>query len=82
MSAAILRVTGAPWPDFTQLGRTDEFPAMGPLAPCIGIFWAVRVGVQVFYYDQAHWLGKCPETIIHFALLFLYASMSVTYLMV
>jgi len=54
---------------------------IGPLGTCIGLFWAGRVGVQVFYYDQSHWLGKRAETAIHFALLLLYASMSVTYLM-
>lgn len=53
---------------------------LGPLGFCIGLFWAVRVGIQVFYYSPSHWLGKAPETIIHFFLLLLYASMSIAYL--
>ena len=33
LSAAILRVTGAPWPDFGQLGRSSSFPAWGCSPP-------------------------------------------------
>lgn len=32
VAAAILRLAGAPWPAFSQLGRTDEFPWMGPVS--------------------------------------------------
>ncbi len=53
--------------------------ALGPLSVCIGLFWAVRVGVQLFYYSPAHWLGKVRETGVHLALLAVYGSMSVTY---
>jgi len=55
--------------------------ALGPLGVCIGLFWAVRVGVQLFYYDPAHWRGKARETCVHLALLAVYGSMSVTYLL-
>ena len=53
--------------------------ALGPLGACIGLFWAVRVGVQLFYYSPAHWLGELRETCAHLALLAVYGSMSATY---
>ena len=55
---------------------------IGPLGPCIGLFWAVRVGVQLFYYSPTHWRGKRRETYIHLVFLFVYGSMSATYLAV
>ncbi|MEM8882445.1 MAG: hypothetical protein AAGD14_00075 [Planctomycetota bacterium] len=55
--------------------------AIGPLGIGIGLFWAARVVVQLFYYDSSHWRGKRRETVIHFILLGLYGAMSVTYLM-
>lgn len=54
---------------------------IGPLGPCIGLFWAVRVGVQLFYYSPGHWWGRRRETCIHLLLLGLYGSMSATYLL-
>ena len=54
---------------------------IGPLGPCIGLFWAVRVGVQLFYYSPGHWWGRWRETCIHLLLLALYGSMSATYLL-
>ena len=56
--------------------------AIGPLGTCIGLFWLVRVGVQLFYYSPEHWRGKTRETCAHITLLALYGSMSVTYLLV
>ena len=29
LAGAVLRATGSPWPDFSRLGPTDEFPRMG-----------------------------------------------------
>ena len=54
--------------------------AIGPLGTCIGLFWAVRVGVQLFYYDSRHWRGRPRETLIHLFLLVVYGSMSAAYL--
>jgi hypothetical protein len=54
--------------------------ALGPLGFCIGVFWAVRVAVQLFYYSPAHWRGRRRETAIHLLLLTVYGSMSATYL--
>ena len=53
---------------------------IGPLGTCIGLFWAVRVGIQLFYYSPDHWRGKPRETLAHVVLLLLYGSMSATYL--
>lgn len=55
--------------------------AMGPLGICIGLFWAVRVAVQLFYYSPAHWRGRRQETLVHAFLLAVYGSMSATYLL-
>ncbi len=32
LAAVLVRAAGAPWTDFSQLGRSDEFPGMGLLA--------------------------------------------------
>ena len=53
---------------------------MRALARAIGIFWAVRVATQGFYYSSAHWRGKARRTAIHVALLFMYGGLSVVYL--
>ena len=53
---------------------------IGALGVCIGLFWAVRVGVQLFYYSSSHWRGRPRETAAHWLLLSVYASMSATYL--
>jgi len=64
-------------------GLTIHFgEAIGPLGTCIGLFWAVRVGVQLFYYSRDHWRGKAWETIAHVTLLAIYGSMSATYLLI
>lgn len=55
-------------------------PELGLIGKCIGTFWAVRVGVQLFYYSPAHWRGKRRETLAHAVLLLLYTGMSATYL--
>ncbi len=55
---------------------------LGPLATCIGLFWAARVGVQLFYYSPAHWRGRSRETLAHGVLLLVYGTMSATYLSV
>jgi hypothetical protein len=31
---------------------------LGPLGPCIGLFWLARVGAQLFYYSPSHWRGR------------------------
>lgn len=55
--------------------------AIGPLGICIGLFWAVRVGIQLFYYSPTHWRGRRRETLVHVAMLLVYGSMSAVYLM-
>jgi hypothetical protein len=56
--------------------------AMGALAFWIGVFWAVRVAIQLFYYSPRHWRGKPRETVVHLVFLVVYALMSSAYLSV
>ena len=56
-------------------------PGMRALARAIGIFWAVRVATQVFYYSSSHWRGKAGRTAIHVALLLMYGGLSAVYLL-
>ena len=51
------------------------------LAGAIGIFWGVRTVLQVFYYSPSHWRGRPGPTVLHFALLLVYGSMSAVYLL-
>lgn len=50
------------------------------LAAGIGIFWAIRVVLQVAYYSGSHWRGKLGRTMIHIALLFTYGGLAAAYL--
>lgn len=51
------------------------------LAAGIGLFWAFRTGLQVFYYSSSHWRGKPGRTVIHIVLLVLYGGFAVVYLL-
>jgi len=53
--------------------------ALGPLAFCIGLFWAFRVAIQLVYYDPSHRQGKRFETIVHWTLLVVYSGMATVY---
>ncbi|MHC4955409.1 MAG: hypothetical protein ACYTGZ_16270 [Planctomycetota bacterium] len=48
----------------------------------IGVFWAIRVGIQFFYYSPNLWRGKGPQTLAHVVLAVLYSFMAGLYLMV
>ncbi len=50
------------------------------LAAAIGIFWAFRTALQVFYYSASHWRGQFQRTLIHVTLLLLYGGMAGVYL--
>ena len=50
-AAALLRATGAPWPDFRQLARADEFPRMGPVE--LWAFWTLTFG----FGEETGWRG-------------------------
>lgn len=50
------------------------------LAAGIGIFWAVRTGIQWLYYDWSHWRGKAGRTVIHWTLTLAYGGCAVVYL--
>ena len=66
--------------------RADAILAGDPLARlvarAIGVFWAIRVGIQFFYYSPSHWRGKPREILAHVVLTVLYGFMAGLYLMV
>lgn len=49
------------------------------LATAVGLFWAFRAILQIFYYSPSHWRGQLKRTIIHIALLFIYGGMAGIY---
>ena len=49
------------------------------LAASIGTFWGIRTMIQCAYYSHSHWWGKTGPTLVHAALSFIYAGMTVTY---
>ena len=51
------------------------------LAVAIGLFWAFRTALQVFYYSSTHWRGQTGRTVIHVVLLLLYGGIAVVYLL-
>ncbi|HEY2341852.1 MAG TPA: hypothetical protein VGH90_02425 [Chthoniobacteraceae bacterium] len=61
-------------------GVMDVDPACRWMAAGIGIFWAIRTCIQIFYYDRSHWRGKAKETIIHLVLLVAYGGLAIVYL--
>ncbi|MCB1237860.1 MAG: hypothetical protein KDM91_22535 [Verrucomicrobiae bacterium] len=50
------------------------------LAAGIGLFWAIRTGVQWLYYDWSHWRGKAGRTAIHWTLTICYGGCAAAYL--
>jgi len=54
-------------------------PQADAVAAFAGVFWAVRVVVQLAYYSREHYRGKVGETVIHYVLLAVYGGMSAIY---
>ena len=55
-------------------------PACQWLAAGIGLFWAVRIVLQVTYYSSSHWRGQPGRTLAHVALLIIYGGFASLYL--
>jgi membrane protease YdiL (CAAX protease family) len=51
LSAVILRLTGTPWPDFSQFGRSEDFPTFGLIANWI--IWTLTLGIG----EETGWRG-------------------------
>ncbi len=49
------------------------------IAAFIGVFWAIRVVVQLLFYSREHHRGKARETVIHWVLLAVYGGMAAVY---
>ena len=45
----------------------------------IGIFWAIRMMLQVTYYSRSHWHGRPFRTAMHVALLATYGGLALVY---
>jgi hypothetical protein len=50
------------------------------LACAIGLFWAIRVILQVTYYSSSHWRGITTRTLVHILLLIVYIGFAAVYL--
>lgn len=46
----------------------------------VGFFWAIRTGIQWFYYGWDNWRGKAKETTIHWILTICYGGAALVYL--
>ena len=55
-------------------------PACQWLAAGIGLFWAVRIVLQVTYYSSRHWRGQFGRTLVHVALPIIYGGFASLYL--
>lgn len=51
------------------------------LAAGIAVFWAIRTGIQWFYYGANHWRGKARETLVHWTLTLVYGAWAAVYLL-
>ncbi len=45
------------------------------LAGAMGLFWLLRVILQVVYYSGSHWRGQAGRTLIHVMCLAIYSGM-------
>lgn len=75
-----LLIFGAITIRFAQPMGTAEFEMARWLAAGIGIFWAIRTGVQLFFYSASHWKGNKGRTAIHWILTICYGGCAATYL--
>ena len=55
-------------------------PAALGLAAFIGVYWAARVGVDLFYFKHADWPKGTPFVVGHFLLTSLFAALAATYI--
>jgi hypothetical protein len=55
-------------------------PAALGLAAFIGLYWAARVAVDLFYFDHADWPQGTRFVIGHLLLTGLFAALAATYL--
>jgi alginate O-acetyltransferase complex protein AlgI len=55
-------------------------PAALGLAAFIGVYWAARVGVDLFYFEHADWPTGTPFVVGHVLLTSLFAALAATYI--
>jgi hypothetical protein len=56
-----------------------ETPLGRKLAIGLGVFWVIRLGVQLFGYSSSLWRGKRLETTIHVVFVCLWSYLSWTF---
>ncbi|MBV9464389.1 MAG: hypothetical protein JO317_09190 [Verrucomicrobiae bacterium] len=54
-------------------------PLVRWLAAAIGLFWGLRVVIQILYYSASHWRGRPGRTAIHVACLVIYGALTAIY---
>ncbi len=50
------------------------------LAAFIGVYWAARLGVDLFYFEHADWPQGTPFVVGHVLLTGLFAALAATYI--
>ena len=48
----------------------------------LGIFWAVRLFIQLFGYSAKHWKGKTFETVVHILFVILWIYLSAVFILI
>jgi hypothetical protein len=69
------------WRFSTEMAASSDRASVW-LAGAIGLFWGVRVVLQIAYYSASHWRGQAGRTMIHAALVLVYGGMGSVYLLV
>lgn len=66
----------------TSAKEIIETPLGNRVALGLGVFWALRLFIQLFGYSSKLWKGKGFETMVHVIFTMLWIYLSVTFLVV
>lgn len=64
---------------FAPVFAAGDNPVACWLAGGIGVFWAIRTGIQWLFYDHSHWRGNRGRTAIHWILTIAYGGCATLY---
>lgn len=76
----ILLIFGVITIRFAAVFTAGDNPVADWLAAGIGIFWAIRTGIQWCYYDWSHWRGQPGRILVHWILTIAYGGCATVYL--
>jgi hypothetical protein len=65
---------------FTSASALIATPLGKTICLGLGVFWSIRLFIQLFGYSPDLWKGKSFETIVHIAFTFFWAYMSVVFI--